>query len=232
MVRSESGAWLTLAAILGAYMALSRLVLYLPFELYSWQAEGLRTVGRFAAAGACWLVLRRWIASRRLDAAEARRAPFLLALALFFSVPLLTGALRHDPVTMSVNIAGSLAAGLMEEIVFRALVQTLLVRHLGVWPALVCTTVLFVAYHIGVVAPAWFAYAQIVPASLVLGIVYAHTGNLWLAVAIHGMYDGLWEFAPVLGAPISFAAAAGLLLAATLLAAQWGWKTLDPEGDA
>jgi membrane protease YdiL (CAAX protease family) len=231
MVRTETGAWLMLAAILGSYIALSRLVLLLPFELDAWQAEGPRALGRLAAAGACWLWLRPWIASRRLKPSEVVRAPFLLAAALFLAVPVLTGTVAHGPFTAAVNVVGSVMAGLMEEIVFRALVQRLLARRLGVWAAIVCTTVLFVAYHIGVVAPVWFAYAQIVPASLLLGIVYAHTGNLWLVVALHGAYDGLWELAPVLGAPVSFPVALGMLAAAALLAAQWGWASLDPEGE-
>jgi membrane protease YdiL (CAAX protease family) len=149
-----------------------------------------------------------------------------VGLLVFLAVPLLVTDNRHGPLTQAVNIAGSVAAGVMEEIVFRGLIQRLLYRHIRPALAILGATALFVAYHIGVVPFHWYAYAQIVPASLVLGTLYAGTGSLPLAMAVHALFDLLAEFGPVFAVPISFTAAFALLCLAAVLTLAWGWQTL------
>jgi membrane protease YdiL (CAAX protease family) len=81
-------------------------------------------------------------------------------------------------------------APLCEELVFRAGLQTMLVRRLGVRAAVVVASLLFAAAHF-VQAPTPLAALTFLP-SLALGATYAATGRLRHAVALHACFNAFW----------------------------------------
>lgn len=77
------------------------------------------------------------------------------------------------------------AAGIGEEMVFRAVVQGALTRKLGVWASIGIASLIFGACH-----PISLLYAFVV--TLIggyLGWLWVYTGNLLVPIVTHGFYD-------------------------------------------
>jgi membrane protease YdiL (CAAX protease family) len=79
----------------------------------------------------------------------------------------------------------AILAGVGEEVLFRGLIQTSLATSLGLWTALAITSVLFGLLHLvtrtyAVIATIFGAY---------LGWLYVATGDLFVAVVTHSVYD-------------------------------------------
>jgi len=72
---------------------------------------------------------------------------------------------------------------LAEELLFRGLLQTRLVRWLGAWPGLLLTALLFGAVH-APLSPLFAVLAGI--AGLGYGLLFHYSGRLSLAIALHG----------------------------------------------
>ncbi len=76
-------------------------------------------------------------------------------------------------------------AGLGEELLFRGLIQDGLAQRLPLWLALGVASLLFGAGH-------WLSASYAVLASVIgayLGFVYLLSGNLFVPVVAHGVYD-------------------------------------------
>jgi hypothetical protein len=81
----------------------------------------------------------------------------------------------------------ALLAGLGEELMFRGLLQDVLGRWLGTWPALAVTSLLFGALH-----PMTLTYAAMAALmGVYLGALVLANGNLLPAVVAHALYDFL-----------------------------------------
>src|SRR5204863_1206493 len=84
-------------------------------------------------------------------------------------------------------ILGAVAvAPLAEELLFRGHIQTLLrgaTRR--PWLAVIITSIIFAGIH-----PTW-TIPPIFVLSLALGYAYERTGNLWLNIFMHAMFNGL-----------------------------------------
>jgi membrane protease YdiL (CAAX protease family) len=79
----------------------------------------------------------------------------------------------------------AILAGLGEEILFRGLIQTGMAGPLGTWTALVITSVLFGLLHF-----VTHTYAIIAALfGVYLGWLYVATGDLFVAVVTHSVYD-------------------------------------------
>lgn len=81
-------------------------------------------------------------------------------------------------------------APLAEELVFRAGLQTLLARRIGAVAAVLASSLLFAAAHVAL-SPSPVAALTFLP-SLALGAVYAASGRLRDAVALHALFNALW----------------------------------------
>jgi len=81
-----------------------------------------------------------------------------------------------------------LVTPLMEEIVYRGLLQGVMRRGGSGFAAIVVSTLVFAVVH-----PREL-FVDIVLLGLVLGLVYDRTRNLWLSVAIHGTHNALVFF--------------------------------------
>ena len=228
--RSEKTIWLTLLAMELTYVLLARVVVS-NFGMYTLDAEYFRTPARLLLVVVYWVLFRDLLTSKKLTPQQVSQPPFLVALVLLMSVPLLVGDLSYmSPTTKSVYAAGSLIVGLREEFLFRGLIQNLLSRRIGDRAAILFTTFVFALWHVGVIPPLLFSYVQVIVAGLLLGTIYAKTRNLWFVVAIHTVYDALWSFTPIFDGPI-IPYRYGIVLLCLSLAGVvwWGRQTWSPK---
>ena|SRR5882672_8749092 len=210
---------LLVAVIELAYMAGTRAAIHY-FSSNSLEAEAIRTALRLGSAAAYWWLFKPLILSRTPDLA-ALRSPYLaLALLVFLCVPVLTGADKMGRLAIVFAIT-AIPVGIKEEILFRGIVQNLLVERLGAAKAIVLTSAVFTVWHIGVWAFDPFVYTQMFLAGLLLGAVYLRSGSLLLVIAIHALFDALYSLSPFLSAPISQNWGYALLSAAVVLAIYW-----------
>jgi membrane protease YdiL (CAAX protease family) len=79
----------------------------------------------------------------------------------------------------------SLLAGVSEELLFRGVLQPVLARSVGNWPALALTSLLF-----GLMHPITATYAAIAGLfGFYLGYLWLVSGNLLLVIVVHAVYD-------------------------------------------
>lgn len=229
MYRSEKSVWLTMIVVELIFIVLTRVVLS-RYWTYSLDAELIRTPLRLLAVLAYWYFLREFIKSEHVTNRNLLQPALLFPLVLFLSVPILVGDLSYmTPMTRVVYALTSIVVALKEEITFRALIQKLLAKRFGNLKAILITTLVFTAYHIGAVPLLLFPYGQVVIAGLVLGIVYARTQNLLLVVWIHTLYDALWSLTPVFSPPFPYSIGIAVLSISLLLILKWGWTTITEK---
>jgi membrane protease YdiL (CAAX protease family) len=228
MLRSEKSIWITIIAIEATLFVATRVVLS-RYGADSFDAELIRTPVRLVIVAIYWMLFRHLLVSARLDKRQVVRPSFLLPIAAFLIVPLLVGDFSGmSPVSRSIYAAACIGVALREEVTFRGLIQNLLGRHMRVWQAICLTTFLATIWRIGVIPVFYFAYAQVVIVSLLLGIVYAKTRNLWLVVILHLFYDALWALTPIFGAPLlPYGYGLTLLGVALVATGAWAWTTLN-----
>ena len=215
--------WLAIVLAEVSFVVFSRVVVG-RLEIYTVEAELIRSAGRVVMIGFYVLLFRHLLVSRPLVPGQIGHPMFLVPIAVFLCVPLLVGYMAHvDGTTKALFAATSIIVGFREEIAFRAVIQTLLARRMGDGAAIGLTTMIFTAWHIGVIPWEPFAYGQVVAASILLGIIYARTGNLILVSGIHALYDALWSLTPILDRPIiPFRYGLLLLALATVGIVLWG----------
>ena len=76
-------------------------------------------------------------------------------------------------------------AGFGEELLFRGLIQMSCAAMFDVWIAILLTSLIFGLAH----AVTWTYCILAFLISLYLGFLFVHTGNLFVPIAIHGLYD-------------------------------------------
>jgi membrane protease YdiL (CAAX protease family) len=146
-------------------------------------------------------------------------AGFATGLALFTSVMAILWLVRvYHPAglgtanSLAIGFAGALAAGVLEEILFRGLLFRVSSKLLGTWGALILTSAFFGAAHAfnpGATINSSLAIA--LEAGVLLGAAYAATQRLWVPIGLH---IG-WNFAEgsIFSMSVSgFGTKAGLLL--------------------
>ena len=146
-----------------------------------------------------YVAASKWIERRTPTELSIRQAPMelaagmLLGLVLFSSVMLILwiAGVYHPAGWGSYRqLAGGLflamLAGILEELLFRALLFRLCSKILGTWGALLVTSALFGAAHAanqGATVSSSLAIA--LEAGILLGAAYAATGRLWAPVGLH-----------------------------------------------
>ncbi len=88
---------------------------------------------------------------------------------------------------LSVALVAVLAAPLVEELLFRGLIQTLIRSYIGrPWLSVILTSILFATVHENYAHwPALFVL------SLAIGYAYEKSGSLWQALFMHAMFNGM-----------------------------------------
>jgi len=77
-------------------------------------------------------------------------------------------------------------AGVGEELLFRGMVQRLLVRRFGTWVGILVAAALFSGMHLQ-----FYGFFPRFLLGIVLGILYAFSGSLWVAMLAHFFYDAM-----------------------------------------
>jgi membrane protease YdiL (CAAX protease family) len=76
-------------------------------------------------------------------------------------------------------------AGVGEEVFFRGWIQNALASKLGIWAGILIASLIFGLAHY--LSTNYFIYAFIT--GIYLGVIYNTTGNLYIVMAIHALYD-------------------------------------------
>ncbi|MFN8079578.1 MAG: CPBP family intramembrane glutamic endopeptidase [Kineosporiaceae bacterium] len=168
-------------------------------EAHPWPGLALALGVQAAIAVALYRLMIRLLARRPVHelsrdgaAAEFGRGLALGAgmIAVVAGILALTGSLRISGASLNTGILVGLmmgvGAGFAEEILFRGVLLRLLDQHVGSWPALAVTAVLFGGLHLlNPGATAWGAVAIMIEAGVMLGAAYLYTRRLWLPIGIH-----------------------------------------------
>ncbi len=98
-----------------------------------------------------------------------------------------------EPATAALVLVSVVAvAPLVEELIFRGLLQTALVETLGWtsrWPALMIAAAVFATVHLSAVP--WYGLPALFAFGVVLGWSYERTGSLWPAILAHAGFNAL-----------------------------------------
>ncbi len=93
----------------------------------------------------------------------------------------------HSPKDLLLNIFFvAVLAGVGEEILFRGVIQRLLTRKYGRWMAIIVTAALFSALHLQ-----FYGFFPRFLLGIVLGVLFAFSGSLWVAILAHFFYDAM-----------------------------------------
>ena len=76
-------------------------------------------------------------------------------------------------------------AGFGEELFFRGWMQIALANQFGIWAGILVASLIFGLAHY--LSTAYFIYAFVT--GIYLGVIYHLSGNLFIVMAIHAMYD-------------------------------------------
>lgn len=107
-------------------------------------------------------------------------------------------------------LSGSVLAWSGTALVFNTVAQEVLARsyifqtirsQTNATVAVMVSAILFMAYHAGAYQGAWLPAVNVFAASILFGVAYQLTGNLWLPIAMHFSWNFL--LGPVLGLAVS-----------------------------
>lgn len=222
-----------LAALEVFYALITRA--WLPFHYSGIGLELLITTGRALMAALAWQWFGSLIQSGfRPLAAHQRPAACAAAIALLAGATL-CGRYSLQGTSLKVTWAAtSLVVGLHEELVFRGILQNLLLEPLGFFGTVVLSNVVFTVFHFGA-QPLDPANAfSIFVTGCVLGVLYQRTGSIMAAIAIHATLDAWICFSPFLQLPwpdidrIYFDLIALLFAVSLHPSRQAGWKSKMP----
>jgi membrane protease YdiL (CAAX protease family) len=125
----------------------------------------------------------------------------LAALTALIPVGLILGFLKFDPrfgwATIGTAAEYFLFVAPAEEIMFRGIVQNLLERQFGKWPALLLTTTLFALIYTHLAGngafPNWTYVAFAFACGLAYGHSYLRSRNILVPILVHGSVDTIWR---------------------------------------
>lgn len=83
-----------------------------------------------------------------------------------------------------VALSAVVAAPLLEEMMFRVVIQGTLTARYAVWPSVVWTAVFFAAVH------GWPAMIGLLPFALIAGYIYQQTGSVLSTLVMHMAFNG------------------------------------------
>lgn len=173
------------------------------FNEWSWESETLRTILRIAASLIFWYFFKEIILAKKPRLSEANSATFAASMLFLFSVVVLVGNLHFVGETARVVfLTTSVFVAIHEEFLFRAIVQNHIFANRKPLVAITLTSAIMTVWHVGVVNPFFFAFAQIFIISFILGLIYEKSGSILLVIAIHTLYDAAWLLTPALTNPL------------------------------
>jgi len=91
----------------------------------------------------------------------------------------------HTPTDLVLNILFiALLAGVGEELLFRGMIQRLLSLQFGRWVGILVAAAIFSAIHLQ-----FFGFFPRFLLGIVLGVLFAYSGSLWVSILAHFFYD-------------------------------------------
>jgi membrane protease YdiL (CAAX protease family) len=101
-------------------------------------------------------------------------------------------ALAHTGLQGVLLVASAFLWGFYQEVLYRGLLQTELVRRWGALAGIFATNVLFLlgplhAYHFESSGPPWVMLAGILAVGIYLSALYHRSRNLWITATFHGI---------------------------------------------
>lgn len=220
-----TGRLLLLLLIEVLFFVLTRVILhYLHWS--SIEAELLRTGLRLTSVLVYLYLFRSLILAPPWHTQSLRSPLLLLGVGAFMSVPPLFGAYSLPDGMALLFAVTSLPVALKEELLFRGILQQLLGRRLAPWAAILLTSILFTAWHLGALKFSPWTFLQIGLASVILGLVYARTGSLLAVIVLHAVYDALFAYTPVLPMIMPHQWIGVPLLLSVVLLLCWAGKTV------
>jgi membrane protease YdiL (CAAX protease family) len=98
---------------------------------------------------------------------------------------------RRDPWVAGLIATAVLFGPMLEELLFRAFIQSALLKATGrAWPAILITSLLFMAAHIGSVkSDDTQALFPLLVFGMVLGIAYERTRRIWVPITMHMLFN-------------------------------------------
>jgi membrane protease YdiL (CAAX protease family) len=178
-------------AVMAAYLGASHII-YNTEGLSFAEVELTRTPFRLVAAFLFWLLMADVIFAQTPDIRALKTRTFAASAALFLAVPLLVIGNRFSHGETVIVAVTALPVALCEELFFRGILQTTLVRRLGVILGIVISVSCFVASHFGTSAEEGWHYALLFLAGFALALIYLKTGSMIVAILLHGAYDALF----------------------------------------
>jgi membrane protease YdiL (CAAX protease family) len=201
-----------------SYMIASR-VIYSTEGLSFTEIEIFRTPFRLISAVLFWFLMADVMFARRPCVRSLGNTAAIAGLSLLAVSPLLTIDSQASPADAAILAAASVPVALHEEFLFRGVLQTLLVKYIGVFQGICLTAILFTLYHMGATTPDTLNFILIFLAGLILGLIYLKTGSLLTVVLVHAIDDALIELP--LNAVLPPGMAAVLLVASAALFLRW-----------
>lgn len=111
------------------------------------------------------------------------------------------GTMPEYVAALATSFAFFAVAAAAEEAMFRGYAFQALVQGIGVWPAVLVSSVLFAALHGNNPNVTRVALANIFLAGVMLAVAYLRTRSLWFATAVHLGWN--WTMASLLDFPVS-----------------------------
>lgn len=211
-----------------AYIVATRVVLhYLSWK--SLEAEAIRTALRLGTAAVYWHLFKPLLLSRTPNVRLLANPLPAASLVLFFSIPFAVGRYALDSSTAILFAVASIPVAIKEEFLFRGIMQNLLDPRLGPVNAILVTSAVFTAWHVGVWEMTPWVVGQIFFASVLLGLVYVKSGSMLAVIVIHAVYDALFSFTPLIPEPLPENWGFVPLLGAAALMAWWALGA-KPQG--
>lgn len=223
MSAEEKERWLLAAACIAmlGYMAVSRTVRLQTHDLPT--IELWLTTFRVIAATFFFFAFRPFSIPDRIATPIFAKGKFLLVAGalLFLITPAFWPKDIFTPTQSLILALTAIPVGFSEELFFRGIVQRWLAARVGLIYGILITCVLFIIFHFGITAFSPRPMLEQFTCAMILGLVYAISGRIWLPITLHAIYD-FWPTSSSLPATTfvqSYAPAACLGTSALLIAA-------------
>jgi membrane protease YdiL (CAAX protease family) len=189
--------WIAIIVLELLYIIIARTIT-LTMESMSFEEEALLTLNRIVISLIVFYLFRQLLLTKKPNYHSLKSPWWIISMLLFLSIPPLANYMDHTTQSFKLFYAfTALFVAIHEEIVYRGVIQELLMRHLSPIKAIVVTSLIFTIYHIGAID--WYInlYIQIFLAGIILGVIYYQTQSLALVIALHTLYDALVTVTPI-----------------------------------
>ena len=175
---------------------------WLPSWFHGVRLELLISAGRALVAGIVWMLFRDSLLAQN-GRAEHQQYPLVLAAAtaLFLEAILVGNAGLDGRPLRGTFAATSFVVGVHEELVYRGVLQNLLLARTNLPFSLLLSSLCFTLYHFGAQPLNPLNFLYIFLTSCTLGLIYERTRSLGIVIGIHAIVDALFSFSPFLHPP-------------------------------